>query len=75
MNHSAITDSPLLYDEKICIPLFCKNDFIDLLQDSLLLSTHILFGLQFDSSKISWNAVVIVIRFLSFKGIIHAYLL
>ena len=53
MNHSAITDSPLLYDEKICIPLFCKNDFIDLLQDSLLLSTHILFGLQFDSSKIS----------------------
>ena len=28
-----------------------KNDFIDLLQNSLLLSTHILFGLQFDLSK------------------------
>ena len=28
-----------------------KNDFIDLLQNSLLLSTHILFGLQFDLSE------------------------
>ena len=34
-----------------------------------------LFGLWFHSSKIFWEALVIGIPFLSFKGITHAYLL
>ena len=49
--------------------------FIDLLQNSLFLSTHTLFGLGLDSFKIFGKALVIVIPFLSFKGIIHVYLL
>ena len=44
-----------------------KNDFIDLLQNSLLLSTHILFGLQFDLSEFFWKPLVIVTAILSFK--------
>ena len=52
MNLSAITDFPSLCVECIFISLFCKNNFIDLLQNLLPLSTHILFGLQFDSSKV-----------------------
>ena len=42
---------------------------------SLLLSIHILLGLQLDSSRTSWEALVIVIPFLFFKGATHAYLL
>ena len=57
MNHLAITDFSSLCVEYISILLFCKNDFIDLLENSLPLSTHILFGLHLDSLK----ALVIVI--------------
>ena len=39
------------------------------------LCTHILFGLQFDSSKLFRKALVIAIPFLSFKGMTHLYLL
>ena len=39
------------------------------------LSTHILFYLQFDLSRIFLKALVIVIPILSFKGITHVYLL
>ena len=42
---------------------------------TLSLSTHILFGLRFDSSKFFWKTSVIVIHFLSFKEITHIYLL
>ena len=41
----------------------------------LPLSTHIFLGLQLDSSKIFWKALVLVIPFLSFKGITHVHLL
>ena len=49
MNLSAIADFPSLCVEYVSIPLFCKNDFIDLSQNSLPLYTHILFGFCFDS--------------------------
>ena len=39
------------------------------------MSTHIVLGLHFDSSKIFLIALVILILFSSFKGITHAYLL
>ena len=38
-------------------------------------SSHILFGLRLDSFKIFWKTLVIVILFLSFKGITRGYLL
>ena len=41
----------------------------------LPLFTHILFGLRLDSSKVFWKALVIVIPFLSLKGITNVYLL
>ena len=41
----------------------------------LLLSAHIVFGLQLDCFKIFWKALIIVIPLLSFKGIAHEYLL
>ena len=71
MNLLAITDFPPLCVKCIFLSLFCKIDFIR----SLSLSTHILFGLPVDSFEIPWKALVIVIPFLSFKGIIHAHLL
>ena len=46
MNSSAKTDFSSLCVEYISISLSCKNDFTDVLQNSLPLSTHILFGLQ-----------------------------
>ena len=54
---------------------FPSHDFIDLLQNSLPLSTHILFGLRLVSFKTFWKLLVIVIPFLSFKGITHGYFL
>ena len=74
MNLSAIIDYPLLCIEYIFISLFCKNDFNWSIV-KLTAYIYFLFGLRFDSSKNFWNALVIVIPFLSFKGITHAYLL
>ena len=39
------------------------------------MSTHILFGFLLNSLRIFWKALVIVIPFLSIKGISQAYLL
>ena len=75
MNLSAITHFPSLCVEYTSISLFCKTHFIDLLKNSLPLSNHILFGLQLDSFKIFWKALVVVILSLSFKGRTHAYML
>ena len=47
--------------------IYCKN--------SLLLSTHVLFGLQPDSFKTSWKSISSCDSFLSFKGKPHVYLL
>ena len=41
-----------VYIDKLDTLLFCKNDFIDLLLNSLFLSTGNVFGLQLDSTKI-----------------------
>ena len=60
INLSATTDFPLLCVECISISLSSNHDFIDLLLNSLPLSTHSLLGLQLDSSK---------------KGLTQAYLL
>ena len=68
MNLSAITYFPLLCAEHTSVSLFCKNDFIDLLQNLLPFSSHILFGLRFDSSKIFLKALVIATPFSFFKG-------
>ena len=46
-----------------------------LLWNSLPLWTHFLFDLRFDSFEFFCKALVIAIRFLSFKGTTHAYLL
>ena len=70
MNFSAITNFLSLWIEYISISLFCKNDFID-----LLLSTHLLFGLQLYWFKFFPKELAIVAPFLSFKGIIYASLL
>ena len=74
MDLSAITDFQSPCVEYISISLFCKLDFIDLLENSLPVSTHILFGLWFDLSKIFPKALAIVVPFLSFKGVAqHIY--
>ena len=52
MNISATTDFLSLCVEYISISFFSSHDIIDLLSNSLSLSTNILFGLRFDSSKI-----------------------
>ena len=83
MNLSATTDFVSLCVKYIYIALFSNH----LLQNSLPLSTHILFGLyhldlryvydvfdrtwRFDSSKNVWKTLEI----LSFKGTIYAYFL
>ena len=49
---------------------FFSHDFINLLYNLLPLSTHMLFGLQLDSSKIFLESIrVIAMLFLLFKGI------
>ena len=52
INLSVMTDFPSLCFECISILLFCENDFIYLLLNSLLLSTHVVLGLRLDSIKI-----------------------
>ena len=69
---SVTTDFLSLCAESISMPFFSNHTFI---QYWLPLSAHILFGLRFDSSKTFWKALVILIPFLSFKGITHANLL
>ena len=54
--------------EYISMSLYCNRSFIDLLQNSFPLSTHILFVLRLDLSKTFVKALVISIPFLSFKG-------
>ena len=61
----------MLCTEYIYIAFFSNYYFINLLSSLLPLSTHILFGLQLDSSKIFWNAIVVVIHFLSSKSTNH----
>ena len=73
MNLSVITNFPLLCVEYIFIYISCNHDHIDLLQNSLSLSTNILSGFLLDYFKIFWN--VIVIPFLFFKGMTQSYLL
>ena len=75
MNLSATTGFSSLYVQYISTEYFSSYGFIDLLQNSLPLSTHILFGLRLDSSKVFIKALGIVIPFLSFKGITYVYLL
>ena len=51
--------------------LSCNHDFIDLVENSLSLSTHVLFGLPLDSYKILLKGLVVLIPFLPFKGTTH----
>ena len=53
---------------------FLCHNFTDLLWNLLPLSTHTLFGLQIDSFKTFWKALVIVVPLLSFQRVTHAYL-
>ena len=57
--------------------IYCKSHCLYLVTVTVTVTVFIYpyFGLRLDPSKIFWNALVIVIPFLSFKGIIHAYLL
>ena len=52
INLSATTDLTSLFVEYISIAFLYTHDFIDLLKNSLPLSTHILFGLRLDLFKI-----------------------
>ena len=67
MNLLATTYFPSLCVAYIPIAFFPNHDFIDLLSNSSLLSTHILFGFLLDSFKVFGKALVIVLPFLSFK--------
>ena len=59
---------------KILINLSAVTEFPSLCFEYISMS-FFLFGLWLDSSKIFWKPLVIVILFLSFKGITHAYML
>ena len=63
ITHFSLTDFPSLCVGHSFISLFCKTDFIDLLQNSLPLSIHLLLGFRLDSFKIVWKALVIVVLF------------
>ena len=52
MDLSVTTDFPSLCVKYISISVFSKIDFIDILQNSLPMSTHVLYGLRVGSSKI-----------------------
>ena len=54
--------------EYISISLSCYHGFTDLLPESLLWPSHILFGFRPDSAKIFWKVLSIIIPFLYFKG-------
>ena len=68
---STIIDFSSLCIEFISISLSCNHDFIDLLWNSLPFPTHICFGLWLEFLK----TLVTAIPVLSYKEIIHAYLL
>ena len=51
INISATSDFPSLCVQYISVSLSCNHDFIDLLQNALPLSTHIMFGFQLDSTE------------------------
>ena len=72
INFSPTADFHSLCFEYIFISLSYNHDLIDILRNQLPLSTHILFGLRLNSSNIFWEALVILIPFLSFKGAAHA---
>ena len=63
-NSSATTNFLSLSVEYVSVLLFCKNDFIDLLQNSLPLTIHIFFVLRIGSSKNFWKASVNVTPYL-----------
>ena len=75
INLSTTIDFSSLCFEYISISLSYNHDVTDLLYNSLPLFSHILFSLCLNSSQIFWKALVIVIPFISFKEIIHVYLL
>ena len=75
INLSAATDFPSLCVDCTSISLSCNHNFIDLLQNLLPLSTHILLGLHMALLKTFRKALVTAITFLSFKGTTHACLL
>ena len=53
--------------EYISTLYFSRLDFINLLKNLLLLSTHILFGLWFDLSKASTIAITFLLSYKVFK--------
>ena len=63
ITYFSLTDFPSLCVGHSFISLFYKTDFIDLLQNSLPLSIHLLLGFRLDSFKIVWKALVIVVLF------------
>ena len=75
MNLSATADFPSLCAEYISIAFFLTKTSLIYYEIQFPLSTHIIFALSFDSFKTFWKTLAIVILFLSFKGIAHAYLL
>ena len=74
MNLSVTKSFNSLCFEHISTTLSYNHDFIDSLHNLLTLSTHILFGLQLYSFKISCKALEIAIPFLPFKGTTPTYL-
>ena len=61
-NLLATTDFFSLSVEYISVLWSCNQDFIDMLQNSLPLSTHILFGLRPDLSNIFWKKLLKISR-------------
>ena len=63
----ATTDFPSLSFECISLSFSSYQVLIDLLWNSVPLSTHILFGLRTSSSNIFWEALVTIIPFFLFQ--------
>ena len=74
MSLSAITDFPSLYAEYVSTSLLQKWFYWSIVKFTAFIYPYLL-DLRFDSSKHFWKALVIIIPFLSFKGINHEYLL
>ena len=68
------SNKPLRYVEYISMLVTFENLLKSLLQNSPPLPTHILFGFL-PSEIIYWNALTIVLPFLSLKGMTQVYLL
>ena len=75
INFSRITDFPSLCIEYISIAFFLAMISLIYCKIHCLYLPYTLFGLQLGLSNTFWKALKIVIPFLSFKGITHAYLL